>query len=152
MIKIPLAIALTVFTLSTNAYASEKHHFPGVFLGATTIASKTDFSWGLEYEYKFADRWGVGAVYEETNNALDGIGIEVKLASLYFHPINHMRLGLGFGEEKVKGGFNIEEDLVRVSASWEVPVSSFEIAPTLAYDFVDGNTSVVIGAAFIYPF
>ena len=152
MIKKLLAISLTVFTLSTNVYASDKHHFPGVFLGATTIDSETDFSWGLEYEYKFADKWGAGVVYEETDDAHDNAGVEVKLASLYFHPINHLRLGLGAGEEKVKGHHGHEEDLVRISASWEIPVSSFEIAPTLAYDFVDGNTSVVTGIAIIYPF
>jgi hypothetical protein len=59
-----IASALTAL-LSNTAIAStnEYHHFPGVFIGATTIDSETDFTYGIEYEYKATQLWGIGFVF-----------------------------------------------------------------------------------------
>ncbi|WNC72998.1 hypothetical protein RGQ13_03175 [Thalassotalea psychrophila] len=155
--KLPLFCngLIAIASISNIAHASDKKHFPGIFIGATTIESQTDFSYGLEYEYKFADKWGAGVVMENTDNAHEGAGIEVRLASVYFHPIEHLRLGVGVGEEKVNGSHghpSHEEDLTRVSANWDIPVGDFEIAPTIAFDFVGSETTTVVGIAIIRPF
>lgn len=155
MFKKIAILSLALFSTSVFATAKGNHHFPGIFVGATTIDDKTDFSYGLEYEYKFTRTFGAGFVMENTDDAHEGAGVEVKLVSAYFHPIHHVRLGLGFGEEKVNGSHghpSHEEDLVRVSANYDFVVGDFEIAPTIAFDFVDGETSTVLGVAFIRPF
>ncbi|MGB0935826.1 MAG: hypothetical protein ACPGTQ_00135 [Colwellia sp.] len=41
---------------------------------------------------------------------------------------------------------------MRMSVSYDFIVGDFEIAPMLAFDFIDGETSTVLGAAFINPF
>ncbi len=162
-----VAIAATL-AFSGNAQASDKKHFPGLFLGATTIDSETDFSYGLEYEYKFSHKWGAGFTWENTEDAHAGAGVEVMLASVYFHPTEHLRLGLGFGQEEVgavsapaehhiqsgdaHGHPSHEEDLYRISASYAIPLGNFEIEPTIAADFVDDETSTVVGVAIVYPF
>ena len=152
---------------SNIAHASDKKHFPGIFIGATTIESQTDFSYGFEYEYKFNSKWGAGLTWEKTEDAHEGAGVEVALASIYFHPTEHLRLGAGFGQEEVgavpataahhqsdesHGHPSHEEDLYRLSASYAIPLGSFELEPTIAADFVDGETSTVVGIAVVRPF
>lgn len=139
---------------STNAIASsaEYQHFPGIFLGATTIDSETDFSYGFEYEYKATQLWGAGIVYEKTDDAHHGDGVDVKLAALYLHPWKELRVGVGFGKEKVGGHHSHEENLKRLSVNYDFHVGGFGIAPTIAVDFVDGERATVLGLSFIKPF
>jgi hypothetical protein len=148
-----LAIASLIATcVSAPALASSKtnHHFPGIFLGATSVDSETDFSYGFEYEYKPNKMWGAGFVYEKTDDAHHGDGITVKLVSAYVHPWKDLRVGLGFGKETVGGHHS--ESLTRVSFSYDYHVGEFGIAPTLAFDRVNGETATVFGLAFIKPF
>jgi len=156
-------LATSLLLLTTNlsfASSGEEHHFPGIFLGATTIDSETDFSYGFEYEYKFSKLWGAGLVYEKTDDAHHGAGVDVALASIYLHPWKELRIGAGFGQEKV-GSFtdhdhhyhkSHEENLVRASLSYDFHIGGFGVAPTIAVDFVDGETATIIGVAFIKAF
>lgn len=132
--------------------AGDAHHFPGIFIGMTHAQSETEFTYGIEYEYKFNSQWGLGAVYEKTDDAHHEDGVTVKLASLYFHPTKNVRLGAGFGEEKIGGAHPHTEDLYRVSASYDFHVGDFGIAPTVAVDFIDSEEAYVFGVAFIRPF
>lgn len=156
-----LTASILLLTVSSNfATASEKHHFPAVFVGVTTADSETEFSYGFEYEYKFSTLWGAGVVFEKTNDAHHGAGVDIALAAVYLHPWQELRIGAGFGQEKVGDytdhhdhhhqGFN--EDLVRVSLSYDFHISEFGIAPTIAVDFIDGKTTTIIGVAFIKAF
>jgi hypothetical protein len=150
-----LLIASALSTLvSTTVMASstEHHHFPGIFLGATTIDSETDFSYGVEYEYKANHLWGAGIVYEKTDDAHHGDGVDVKLAAVYLHPWKELRVGLGYGKEKVGGDHPHEENLTRLSLNYDFHVAGFGIAPTIAVDFVDGEKATVIGLSFIKSF
>lgn len=45
-----------------------------------------------------------------------------------------------------------KEDVIRTSISYDFHVGGFGVAPTLALDFVDGETATVIGVAFIKAF
>ncbi|PAJ73979.1 hypothetical protein CJF42_13050 [Pseudoalteromonas sp. NBT06-2] len=150
-----LAIASVLYTLIptlANASSTEHHHFPGIFIGATTIDSETDFSYGFEYEYKVSKLWGAGFVFEKTDDAHHGDGIDVKLASLYLHPWKELRVGVGFGKEKVGGHHSHEENLQRISVNYDFHVAGFGIAPTIAIDFVDGENATVLGLSFIKSF
>jgi len=132
--------------------ASEAHHLPGIFVGYTNAEDETEFTYGIEYEYKINSDWGVGAIYEKTDDAHHGDGVTVKLAQVFYHTPLHIRLGLGFGEEKIGGDHPHTEDLYRVSASYEYHVGDFAIEPTLAIDFIDSEKAYVFGLAFVRPF
>lgn len=36
--------------------ADDNHHFPGIFVGATHAEDETNFTYGIEYEYKFTSK------------------------------------------------------------------------------------------------
>jgi hypothetical protein len=147
---------LLIFTglilASNQAFAADKHHLPGVFLGYTHAEDETEFTYGLEYEYKFNSDWGVGIVYEKTDDAHHDDGVTVKLAQVYYHTPQHIRLGLGFGEEKIGGAHPHSEELYRISASYEYHLGDFAIEPTIAVDFIDSEEAYVFGVAFVRPF
>ncbi len=148
-----LLCILFVTLLPLNLYAAgDAKHFPGIFLGATHAESDTEFTYGIEYEYKFKPQWGVGAVYEKTDDAHHGDGVTVKLAALYYHPFSYLRIGVGFGEEKIGGDHPHTEDLYRLSINYDYHLGDFNIEPTLAVDFIDGEEAWVLGVAFVRPF
>lgn len=150
-----IALGTVLITSPVSASSGEDQHFAGVFFGATSLDSNTDFSYGLEYEYMFSKRWGVGAVYERTDNAHQGDGTEVLLASAYIHPYQKfklLRIGVGFGQEKIGGSSSHTENISRVSISIDYHVAGFYVVPTLAADFVDGDTATVFGVAFMKSF
>ena len=160
--KYTLLITILVILTTPLSYASsgEHHHFPGIFIGATSADSETNFSYGIEYEYKFSKMWGAGIVFEKTDDAHHGAGVDITLAAIYLHPWKELRIGAGFGQEKV-GSFTdhehhfhagFEENLIRASLSYDFHIAGFGIAPTIAIDFVDGETATVFGVAFIKAF
>ena len=159
-----LILSMALATSTTFAASGGEQHFAGVFVGATTVDSETDFSYGLEYEYKFSPLWGAGFVYEKTDDAHHGAGVDIALASLYLHPWKALRVGLGYGKETV-GSYTEDdghghlhhhkshkEDVVRAALSYDFHVGGFGIAPSFAIDFVDGEKATVIGVALIKAF
>lgn len=151
MNQISVAIILMATSVTANA-AGDAKHIPGVFFGATNIDSETEFTVGLEYEYKFTPSWGAGAVYEETPDGHKGDGVNVFVASIFYHPTKNIKLGIGLGKEEIKGHHPHKEDLYRLSASYDFHVGDFGIAPTLAVDFIDDNEAIVFGVAIVQPF
>lgn len=150
LIKLAL---ITAFLSSTSIQAAENaKHIPGVFVGATHVKSETEFTFGLEYEYKLNKTWGVGAVYERSNGAHHNDGVAVALASIYYHPNKNIRLGAGIGQERVGGGHPHEENLYRLSAAYDFHFQGFGVAPTVAVDFVGGDEALIFGVAFTKPF
>jgi len=160
--KYKILVAIFLLLTATTSYASsdDKHHFPGLFVGATTFDGETEFSYGFEYEYKFSTLWGAGFVYETTADAHHGAGVDVALAAIYLHPWKELRIGAGYGQESVgtymdhdhheHGGY--DEDLARLSVSYDFHLGGFGIAPTVAVDFIDGETATIVGLAFIKAF
>lgn len=147
------ALYLSIALNTTGVFAAgNSHHFPGIFVGYTHAQSETEFTYGFEYEYKFNQSWGVGAIYEKVDDAHHGDGVSVKVAKLFYHPTSNLRFGIGFGEEKIGGYHPHTEDLYRISASYEHHVGQFGIAPTIAVDFIDGEEAYVFGIALIRPF
>lgn len=144
--------ALLLMSSNVTWAAGDAHHIPGIFVGVTNAEDETELTYGFEYEFKFNHHWGLGAVYEKTTEAHHDDGVTVKLASLYYHPHANVRLGLGFGKEKIGGGHPHSENLSRVSASYDFHLGDFGVAPTIAVDFVDGDQAYVFGLAFVRPF
>lgn len=151
--KILKCIACSLIFLIPAAQASDEvKHVPGIFIGTTHFDSESEFTFGIEYEYKFTNEWGAGVVYERTNDAHHGDGTAVVLASLFYHPTKNIRLGVGFGEERIGGGHPHNEDLYRISSAYDFHVEDFGIAPTVAVDFIDDEEAIVIGFAITRPF
>lgn len=147
-----ILVLILCFTTSIVCAAGDKKHFPGIFLGATHFDSETEFTYALEYEYKFTSQWGVGAIYEKTDDAHHGDGTTLKIASLYYHPYPYLRVGLGAGKEKVGGDHPHSEDLYRVSLNYDYHIGKINLEPTIAVDFIDGEQAIVFGIALVRPF
>ena len=155
--NITLKALLIASTLSPSlAMASDEHkpitHTVGVFTGVTINDGESDSSYGLEYEYKLNQDWGVGLVYEKTPDAHHEDGITVTLASVYAHPTANWRIGFGVGQEKIGGHHSYTKDLIRTSVAYDFHLASFGIAPSLAFDVGDGDTATVVGLAFTKSF
>ncbi len=147
------AYSLVTLIFSVSSYAAtNKQHYPAVFLGYTKSPDSTDFTYGFEYEYKFTPQWGAGFVYEEIDDAHHGDGITIKVAELFYHPTSYIRLGAGFGKEEIGGDHPHSEDLTRISMAYEYHIGDFGIEPTFAIDFVGSHKSYILGIAFVRPF
>ena len=165
--KMLLAAGIFATLTAAPTFASTDEspkHIPGVFLGYTNAQGNTEFSYGIEYEYKFSKLWGAGIVYEKTDDAHHGAGVDVALAAAYLHPWKELRIGLGFGKETV-GSYDEDdghghvhhhkshkEDVIRTSLSYDFHVGEFGIAPTIALDFVGSETATVFGIAIVRAF
>lgn len=165
--KIFLSACLLAALTSAPTFASSDEapkHIPGIFVGFTNFDGETEFSYGIEYEYKISKLWGAGVVFETTPDAHHEAGVDVALAAVYLHPWKELRLGLGFGKETV-GSYTEDdghghlhhhsshkEDVIRTSVSYDFHVGDFGVAPTLALDFIDGETATIFGVALVRAF
>lgn len=152
-----LSVSLTAQAFS-DSKEHFKHHVVGGFLGITDTDETSETSYGVEYEYRFDQHWGLGAVYEITpelheahhapehgelhhissGNANEKADVTVYLISGYYH-IGALRLGLGFGQEEVDG-VSGEKDLFRISAAYDFHVTdNVGIAPTLSIDTINDD-------------
>ncbi len=148
-----LLMSSSLALASDDDHGADKKHIVGVFLGATNDAhSVTDFTVGVEYEYKFTEHFGIGAVYEHSPSAHDDDGVSVYLASAYLHPHAGWRLGLGIGEEKLHGDHGHKQSLYRASVAYDFHIGGFGIAPTFNLDRVDGESIEVYGVTFSKAF
>lgn len=147
-----LICVLSAFTINSALAKGDAHHYPGIFVGMTHFDGESDFTYGVEYEYKFNRSFGLGAIYEKTDDAHHGDGVTVKIIEAFYHPTDTIRVGFGFGEERIGGDHPHTEDLYRVSANYEYHLGDFGIEPTIAVDFIDGEEALVLGVAIIRPF
>lgn len=141
-----------IFLTPAVQASDEVKHIPGIFIGTTHFDSESEFTFGVEYEYKITQEWGAGVVYERTNDAHHGDGTAVALASVYYHPTKNIRFGVGYGEERIGGVHPHNEDLYRISSAYDFHVGDFGIAPTIGIDFIDDEEAIVVGFAITRPF
>lgn len=154
------------------------HHHPdhalGVFLGGTTTEESSEFTFGLEYEYRLTKHIGIGIVGEHTPDAAAFTqGATTALALVHLHPYRGLSLIAGIGAE-IGHGSELEEELefeegvarrrivgvepeaeivYRLGVAYDVHLSkTFSIAPSVNVDFVNGEENVVFGGIFMYHF
>lgn len=163
-----IALAAGLLTLSTitgSAVAADDgafyRHNPGIFLGATSGVGETDYTVGLEYEYRATRMFGIGVAAEHTPERHSGDGTSVVLGALHIHPAGGLRLTAGYGLEdvhdaarKIKAGKTPtkNEDLFRLGAAYDFHVGDFGVAPSVNVDFVGGHEVIVFGISLIRPF
>ena len=130
---------------------AEEHGFHsnvlGVFVGLTSEERRENaFTFGLEYERRVSESFGVGALVERAAGDLDFWVYAIPFAyhtgpwKLYVAP--------GIEDSDAHGS----EMLFRVGAEYAWEAGDYEIAPQLDLDFVDGETEVVVGVVFARGF
>ena len=158
LLGITMLLALLVPT-GARAAGGEDHgnshpHHLGVFLGAG-LETKRDgreedkgFAAGLEYEYRFHKKWGVGGVFETLGGeTIREISLVVPVS---FHPGGGWRLFAGPGYE-----FTEQKDkpLLRLGVGYEFHARNWTIAPEFIADSVSGGAVIwIAGVAFGFGF
>lgn len=126
----------------------ERRNRIGLFLGVTHRASEDDGSFGLEYERRLSDLFGIGLIWESTPSARERV---LAVPALFLHPVGDLGVVLAPGVEHEEG-----EDLFlfRVGLSWDFELGGrFTVAPGVNYDFVEGpNDAFVYGVVVSYGF
>ncbi len=147
-------VASTFLLINGVAHAQEAEHFPrhnlGVFAGAGVEKesghSESGFTLGLEYEFRFNQRWGLG-IELETLTGDDTDRSEVVAMPLSFHPNEHWRLFFGPGYE-----FHGKKDkfLIRtgVAYGWELK-NGWSLSPKIIADFLDGGAKTYVAGIAI---
>lgn len=148
-----LCTGLLLLIASGFTYAAgDAKHYPGIIVGATNAEGETESTIGFEYEYKFNSSFGIGGVWERTPEGHGGDGVNVAVASLFYHLTEEWRLGVGFGEERIGGKKVKHKDVTRLSVTYEFVTDNFILAPEVAVDFIDGEKATVVGVAVLFPF
>ena len=149
------------------------HHLNdvAVFLGATDEPGHpTEFTWGLDYKRRVAERWAVGGLFDYAG----GLRNAILAASVTWLPIGNLALtaapgvefhrGRGSSEDcncphalKSDGGGDGEVDenatyfVFRVGVGWGFTIGdSYAIEPQVNLDLVEGEKVWVYGLNFIY--
>lgn len=103
---------------------------------------------GLEYEYRFSDRWGVGGLIEAIDVGNDTN--TVILVPVVFRPFDSLRFGFAPGVE-----FTETEDLglFRIAVNYTMPLTDrWFIAPETSVDFTDDNSAFLARVAVGFRF
>ena len=118
------------------------HHYKpnllAVFVGVTHEGSESGLSLGIEYEMRLNESFGIGVLAEHTSGDLD---IWVYAIPLAYH-IRSWKFYIAPG---VVDGSHGSESLVRLGGAYAFEVGSWEIAPQLNAEFVEGNEALVLG-------
>lgn len=107
--------------------------------------SEQGIALGIEFEYQFRERWGIGAELER----LFGNGTHRSLVTVFplsFHPNEHWRLFAGPGFESNETG---DKYLTRLGFGYEISFHPlWSASPEVVVDFAEGGaTTFVIGIA-----
>jgi hypothetical protein len=119
----------------------------GVFFGLTGEDRRdTGYTIALTYERRLSESFGVGVEAERVFGDLEFWVATVPFAYHY----KAWKFFAGPGIEMPDDGSN--EFLARIGGEYAFEAGRWEIAPTLALDFVDGETETVGGLGFLYGF
>lgn len=123
-------------------HAHHKHHL-SIFNGATTNFThhnSTDYTIGLEYEYRFSKLFGAGLLGEyiatESGEIIYG-------AMLIIHPTKGLKIGLDPLLARVDDhGHTATHFLFRINGTYDFHLGNYTIGPSLSYDI--GETKALV--------
>ncbi len=115
-------------------------HTLGGFIGTAQEGRENAPAIGIEYEYRFNTRFGIGAVGEYTGDKADFWVLAVPFGFHFGNLKTYIAPGIEKSDEHT-------EELIRLGAEYAIPVSDdgWEIAPQINVDFVDGEEIWVFG-------
>ena len=137
----------------SHAVHQEHHSYQNhlaVFTGATTNFDheSTDFTLGVDYEYRLSEVFGIGLfgemIFADHEETLVGV-------PFFFHIKNSplkIVLAPGIAILEDHHGDKYEEFLLRGGIGYDIHLDAFSITPTVNVDVIDGNTSLAYGIAF----
>ncbi len=151
-----LVLAAGVGSLAPGAASAADlpHQHLAVFAGLGTESKPghedaNGFAVGIEYEFRFHEKWGVGAVVEGLGQ--DTIRNALVVLPVSFHPGGHWRIIAGPGME-----FTPKKDkfAVRLGVGYEIPLAGhWSLSPEVFLDlFETGENTWVGGLALGYGF
>ena len=135
-----------------DAHASTHNHM-ALFLGAGEEKghgnSHSASAIGLEFEKRYHDEWGIGAVLESVT--VHGHTNTVIVVPLSYHLDENWRLLLGPGYEFTDGK---NRALMRIGAGYQWHIADkWSVAPEILLDFIDGGSKTyLLGIAIGYSF
>ena len=119
----------------------------GVFVGMTGAGRRENgFTVALVYERRFSESFGLSLEAERVYGDLDFWVVTVPLDFHY----QSWKFFAGPGLEIADDAGN--EWLMRVGGEYAFEGGRWEIAPTLAVDFVDSDKEIIGGLGFLYGF
>jgi hypothetical protein len=147
LIGMLLVLCASVYTGTAVAEGGgHASHVIGQFVGQLDTETEDSAVVGVEYEYRFSNLVGVGAVLETAPQAHHGEGESVGLLVVHLHPIGDLRLTAGAGKERAAGH---SETLYRVGAGYDFSITKrFAIGPTANVDYIDSDKVYVYGLVF----
>ena len=122
-------------------WAEDGRNELAVFIGATFIESGSGFSLGLDYGYRFARLFGIGATIEYTSPPnRDGVAV----VSFNWHAWKELKVFAAAGAE-----INTDEGdvfLLRLGVEYGFDIGKgWEIAPALNFDVTSDEGAIVAG-------
>ena len=104
-------------------------------------SSRAGFAFGLAYEYRFHENWGIGAAVDALGqNTMRDSAVAVPVS---FHPTEQWRLFAGPGVE-----FTDQKNkfLIRMGVGYEIPLTdNWTLAPEFVADFMEGGSRLFVG-------
>ena len=121
-----------------------------VLVAGTFVDSEEGATFGLDYEYRLNERWGVGAVLERAFGSVDAT---TALAVADIHVWRGLAIQTGPGVERIDHDGETEEEFVyRIGALYEIERERYTLSPQLHVDITEETESVVVGVAFGWGF
>ena len=143
----PVLVIVALLALGQSAAAQEesfKRNGMELFGGATFNNSETNASFGLTYERRVTEKFGIGGLIEYTN------GREWVFAfPLSWRITDPWKVNIAPGWEHEEGENTY---LTRIGTSYEFKIGEATLAPEINFDFVDGDTAVVAGVSLGWAF
>ncbi|MCX2983373.1 hypothetical protein EYC98_21135 [Halieaceae bacterium IMCC14734] len=151
---VKLFLLILVLTSKTALAAGDipYHHLAVVLAGGVEKKSDHDENTsmaGLEYEYRFSAKLGIGAVYEELGE--DAVRNQAVILPLSIHPGGHWRIFTGPGYE---WHGSKEKYLWRLGGGYEFNIGGhWSLAPEASVDMIEnGDSTWLLGLALGYHF
>lgn len=135
-----------VWSAEDTDHGKLPHHHLALFAGGgveteSGESSRAGFAFGLVYEYRFHENWGIGAAVDALGQST--IRDSAVAVPVSFHLTEHWRLFAGPGAEFTDDG---NEFLIRMGVGYEIPLGGkWTIAPEFSADFIEGGRKVFIG-------
>jgi len=127
----------------------ERRNEVAFFMGATDDDQEVAFTLGVDYEYRFARRFGLGGLVDFALGDLRSVVLGVPG---FFHPSERWKLFAAPGFERREGENNF---LVRLGAGYSFDVGPVDLEPSFMVDFVDEDEVsevFILGVALVWEF
>ena len=143
----PLLVIVALLALARSAAAEEetfKRNGIELFGGATFNESETNASFGLNYERRVTEKFGIGGLVEYTNGRewIYAVPFSWRITDLW-----KVIVAPGWEHEEGENTY-----LTRIGTSYEFEIGEMTLAPEINFDFVDGDTAIVAGVSLGWAF